>query len=78
MAKKTHYTVTAQQMLAPNVYRVELSGDTSRITAAGQFVNIRLEGKFLRRPISNTRRRMQADTQKNAVTHIFCDQRRFA
>ena len=29
-----------------------LSGDTSAITAPGQFVNIRLEGMFLRRPIS--------------------------
>ena len=38
--------------LAPSVYRMELSGDTSQITAPGQFVNIRLEGKFLRRPIS--------------------------
>ncbi|MBQ5712787.1 MAG: dihydroorotate dehydrogenase electron transfer subunit [Oscillospiraceae bacterium] len=32
--------------------RMVLSGDTSAITAPGQFVNIRLEGKFLRRPIS--------------------------
>ena len=31
---------------------MELSGDTSEVTAPGQFVNIRLEGKFLRRPIS--------------------------
>ena len=31
---------------------MRLSGDTSAITASGQFVNIKLEGKFLRRPIS--------------------------
>lgn len=29
-----------------------LSGDTSSVTAPGQFVNIRLDGFFLRRPIS--------------------------
>ena len=29
-----------------------LAGDTSAITAAGQFINIKLEGHFLRRPIS--------------------------
>ena len=29
-----------------------LSGDTSAITASGQFVNIQLEGLYLRRPIS--------------------------
>ncbi len=29
-----------------------LEGDTSHITAPGQFINIKLDGKFLRRPIS--------------------------
>ena len=38
--------------LTDSVYRMTLRGDTSRITAPGQFVNIKLEGKFLRRPIS--------------------------
>jgi dihydroorotate dehydrogenase electron transfer subunit len=32
--------------------KMVLEGDTSAITASGQFVNIALEGKFLRRPIS--------------------------
>ena len=34
------------------VYRMVLRGDTSAITNAGQFVNIQLAGKYLRRPIS--------------------------
>ena len=34
------------------MYRLRLGGNTSAITAPGQFVNIKLEGKFLRRPIS--------------------------
>ncbi len=38
--------------LTDAVMKMRLAGDTSAITASGQFVNIRLEGKFLRRPIS--------------------------
>ncbi|MBQ9785383.1 MAG: dihydroorotate dehydrogenase electron transfer subunit [Clostridia bacterium] len=38
--------------LTETVYKMRLAGDTSAITASGQFVNILLEGKFLRRPIS--------------------------
>ena len=38
--------------LTPQVFRMRLSADTSAITAPGQFVNIRLPGLYLRRPIS--------------------------
>ena len=38
--------------LTDNVYRMKLKGDTSDITASGQFINIKLDGLFLRRPIS--------------------------
>ena len=38
--------------LTKTVYKMVLEGDTSAITAAGQFVNIKLDGLFLRRPIS--------------------------
>ena len=34
------------------IYRLRLAGDTSAITAPGQFVNLKLSGFFLRRPIS--------------------------
>ena len=34
------------------VYKMVLQGDTSAISAPGQFVNIKLDGLFLRRPIS--------------------------
>lgn len=34
------------------VLKMVLEGDTSRISAPGQFVNIKIPGKFLRRPIS--------------------------
>ena len=46
------YTITENTRIARQVYRMVLSGDTSAIAAPGQFVNIALEGKFLRRPIS--------------------------
>ena len=38
--------------LTDSVYKMVLRGDTSAITASGQFVNIKLEGLYLRRPIS--------------------------
>ena len=38
--------------LTDSVMKMQLCGDTSAITAPGQFVNISLDGKYLRRPIS--------------------------
>ena len=46
------FTIESNTPLTSSVYRMVLSGDTSAIRAPGQFVNIRLEGMFLRRPIS--------------------------
>ena len=50
--KQGFFTVKSNVPIAKSVYRMELEGDTSAITAAGQFVNIRLDGLYLRRPIS--------------------------
>lgn len=50
--KQTIFTIESNQALTADVYKMVLSGDTEAITAPGQFVNIKLEGKFLRRPIS--------------------------
>lgn len=50
--KQGIFTVLHNEALTDSVYKMILSGDTSGITAPGQFVNILLEGKFLRRPIS--------------------------
>ena len=52
MMKPCFFTILTNEALTASVYRMTLSGDTSAITAPGQFVNIRLAGKFLRRPIS--------------------------
>ena len=50
--KKGLFTIKENVALAPGTYRMVLEGDTSAITSPGQFVNLALEGKFLRRPIS--------------------------
>ena len=41
-----------QGVLTSNVFKMILCGDVSDITASGQFINIKLDGLFLRRPIS--------------------------
>lgn len=50
--KQSIFKILSNEALTSSVYRMTLEGDTSAITTPGQFVNIRLEGKFLRRPIS--------------------------
>ena len=50
--KRGLFTIQTNQELAPATHRMVLAGDTGAITAPGQFVNIALAGKFLRRPIS--------------------------
>ena len=49
---QSFYTVAKNDNIARDVYEMKLMGDTSAITAPGQFVNIRIEGFYLRRPIS--------------------------
>ncbi len=46
------YEIISNVNIARDVYKMILKGDTSAITASGQFVNIKLDGKYLRRPIS--------------------------
>ena len=50
--KQSIFEVLSNTQLTDCVYKMVLAGDTSAITAPGQFVNIQLEGHFLRRPIS--------------------------
>ena len=50
--KQSMFQITENTKLTDNVMRMRLQGDTSEITASGQFVNIKLDGLFLRRPIS--------------------------
>ena len=63
--KQGFFKIVTNEALTADVYRMVLAGDTSAIVAAGQFVNIRLAGKFLRRPIS------VCDCTAGALTLIY-------
>ena len=65
MYKRDIYTILRNEPLTPAVYRMVLEGDTQYITRSGQFINIELEGKFLRRPIS------VSDYDATTVTIIY-------
>lgn len=49
--KQTNFTIIKNEKLNELIYKMVLSGDTDGIKA-GQFVNIKLDGLYLRRPIS--------------------------
>ena len=63
--KQVIFEIESNLPLTKDVYRCVLSGDTSAITAPGQFVEIALPGKFLRRPISVN------DCSENSLTLIY-------
>lgn len=46
------YEIKSNIKLTDSIYEMVLVGDTSSITAPGQFINIKLDGFYLRRPIS--------------------------
>lgn len=50
--KQSYFEIKENEKLTDSIYRMKLSGDTSAFTAPGQFLNIKIEGLFLRRPIS--------------------------
>lgn len=50
--KQGIFKITSSEKIARDIFKMTLAGDTSAITAPGQFVNIKLDGFFLRRPIS--------------------------
>ena len=59
------YEILYNFKIAPSVYSMVLAGDTSSLLAPGQFVNIKLDGKFLRRPIS------VCDVSENSLTIVY-------
>lgn len=65
MYKQGIYKIISNKQLTADVFEMVLEGDTQYITAPGQFINIKLEGKFLRRPIS------VCDYSENTVTIIY-------
>ena len=63
--KQGIYTISENTRLAEGIYRMVLAGDTSACTASGQFINIQLAGRFLRRPIS------VCDWDESSITIIY-------
>ncbi len=63
--KEVIYTIEQNIALTENVYKMVMSGDTTAIEASGQFVNIKLDSKYLRRPISI------CDYDKDTLTIIY-------
>lgn len=63
--KESIFTVKSNEALTENVFRMILSGDISGISGPGQFVNIKIDGLFLRRPIS------VCDTDGDTLTLIY-------
>lgn len=63
--KQSVFQITENVKLTDNVFRMRLKGDTSAITSSGQFINIQLDGLFLRRPIS------VCDCEGDIVTIIY-------
>lgn len=50
--KQSVYEITENLKLTDSIWRMKLKGDTSAVTACGQFIDIKLDGYYLRRPIS--------------------------
>lgn len=52
MSYQAWYEIKSNKELCPNVFEMKLEGDTSSVKNSGQFINIKLDGLYLRRPIS--------------------------
>ena len=65
MKKRGIYEVIANDKIAKDVHKMILKGDTSYITFPGQFINIKIDDLYLRRPISI------CDYDKETITIIF-------
>ena len=63
--KNVIYEIESNEYLTSNVLKMKLLGDTTAITAPGQFINIKIDSLFLRRPISIY------DWDENSVTIIY-------
>ena len=63
--KEATYTITENVPIVPGVFRLVLTGDASAISAPGQFLDLRLPGFYLRRPIS------VCDWNETSVTLLY-------
>ena len=65
MYKNDIYEIIENELLAKDVYKMKLKGDTKYIKLPGQFINIKIDGCYLRRPIS------VSDYDENTITVIY-------
>lgn len=65
MLKQVLLAIEENTAVAENVYRMVLKGDCVGVSAPGQFINIKLSGHFLRRPIS------VSDYDKDSVVILY-------
>ena len=63
--KQSFFKIIENTQLTATVYKMKLSGDVSEITSPGQFVNIKIDGLYLRRPIS------VCDSENGVLTLIY-------
>lgn len=63
--KQALFEITENKKIADNVFLMRLAGDTDAITRPGQFVNVKIGGLFLRRPIS------VCDSEPGLLTLIY-------
>ncbi len=63
--KDSIFKITENVNIAKKVYRMVLAGDTEAVKNPGEFINIRLDGFYLRRPIS------VCDADGSCVTIIY-------
>ncbi len=59
------FKIKDNKKIVKNVFEIKLEGNTDAITKSGQFVNIQLDGLYLRRPIS------VCDYSKNSLTLVY-------
>lgn len=62
---KDIYTIKENYKIAKNTFKMVLEGNTSSLTNPGQFINILIDGFYLRRPIS------VCDYDENSITIIY-------
>ncbi len=63
--KQSIFTIIENSSITKDVKIMKIAGDISHITKPGQFVNIKIEGLFLRRPIS------VCDCENSVLTIIY-------
>ena len=63
--KQSVFEIRSNEALTDSIYKMVLVGDTSDITNCGQFINIKLDGFYLRRPIS------VCDYDEETITIIY-------